>query len=154
MGHRQPHVPCVIDGKTFASEAEGRRYQELKLMQRSGVIKRFELQPRFPLMQAFRKCKACGHNQEHIPDTQKKSVILCHKCGKKTKVVQGMEYVADFLVTYPDGREVIEDVKGTKRFMDEVFKHKWKWFDLLYPGKNIEIVVMPVLKKPKATRRR
>ncbi|MCK9592342.1 MAG: DUF1064 domain-containing protein [Methanoregula sp.] len=153
MGHQQPHKPCIIDGTTFASEAEGRRYLELKQMQRAGIIRDFELQPRYPLMQAFRKCRSCGHNQEHIPNTEKKSVVLCHKCGKKTKVVQGMEYVADFKVIYPDGREVIEDVKGTKRHMDPVFKHKWKWFDLFYPGKNIEIVVMPAIRKPRATRR-
>ena len=41
--------PCVIDGIRFASKLEGRRYQQLKLMERAGVITRLRRQVEFPL---------------------------------------------------------------------------------------------------------
>ncbi len=39
-----------VDGVTFASKREARRYQELALMQKAGVISGLELQPRYPLV--------------------------------------------------------------------------------------------------------
>lgn len=41
----------------------------------------------------------------------------------KVKGVKICEYIADFLVTYPDGKRQYIDVKG---FSTEVFKLKWK----------------------------
>ena len=38
---------CVIDGHRFASLAEGRRYGELKLLLKAGMIARMVLQPRY-----------------------------------------------------------------------------------------------------------
>jgi hypothetical protein len=43
-------VRTVVDGITFASKAEARRYQELKMMELSGDITQLELQPKFPLI--------------------------------------------------------------------------------------------------------
>lgn len=40
-------IPTTVDGITFASKAESRRYQELKLLERAGEISRLELQPSF-----------------------------------------------------------------------------------------------------------
>jgi len=39
----------VIDGISFASRKEARRYTELKLQEKAGVISDLILQPRFPL---------------------------------------------------------------------------------------------------------
>jgi len=39
----------VVDGITFASAKEARRYGELKLLERAGEIQGLSLQPRFPL---------------------------------------------------------------------------------------------------------
>lgn len=41
--------PVVIDGVRFASKAEGRRYEELKLLVSSGRIHSLELQPKYPI---------------------------------------------------------------------------------------------------------
>lgn len=41
------NVPEVVDGIRFDSKAEARRYCELKLIERSGLIQRLSLQPRF-----------------------------------------------------------------------------------------------------------
>ncbi len=40
---------AVVDGITFASKAEARRYGELKLLVRAGEITKLELQPKFDL---------------------------------------------------------------------------------------------------------
>ncbi len=43
-------VRTVVDNISFASKKEARRYSELKLMQRAGLISNLTLQPRFPLV--------------------------------------------------------------------------------------------------------
>jgi len=43
------NVPTVIDGHRFASKAEAKRYNELKLLQASGQVRWFIRQPRFDL---------------------------------------------------------------------------------------------------------
>ena len=43
-------VRTTIDGITFDSKREATRYQELKLLQRSGLIESLELQPTFQLL--------------------------------------------------------------------------------------------------------
>ena len=40
-------VKTIVDGIKFDSKKEAKRYQELKLLERGGVIKDLELQPRF-----------------------------------------------------------------------------------------------------------
>ena len=87
-----------VDGIKFDSQKEANRYAELKLMERGGLIKDLELQPRFELMPKF------------------------ERMGEKFRK---MEYVADF--RYIDiengGIEVVEDVKGMKT---DVYKLKKK----------------------------
>jgi hypothetical protein len=41
------NILTVVDGKTFDSKAEARRYRELKLMQQAGEISGFGEQPSF-----------------------------------------------------------------------------------------------------------
>lgn len=43
-------IKTDVDGVTFDSKAEARRYAELKLMQQGGLIQGLVLQPRFPLL--------------------------------------------------------------------------------------------------------
>lgn len=77
--------PTVIDGIRFASRAEGRRYTELKLLERAGVITGLKLQPRFQLLDAYR-----------------------NGAGKR---IRGITYTADFEYI-EDGKRIIEDVKS------------------------------------------
>ncbi len=42
--------PTEVDGITFASKGEARRYAELKLLDKAGEIQRLELQVSFPLL--------------------------------------------------------------------------------------------------------
>ena len=47
--HKYGAKPTVVDGIRFASLKESRRYQELKLLERAGLIRDLILQPSFPL---------------------------------------------------------------------------------------------------------
>lgn len=74
-----------IDGIQFDSESEGKRYVQLKLMERAGEISDLEVQPSFDL----------------IPEQ--------NVGGKKERPVR---YVADFRYKEKNGVEVVEDVKS------------------------------------------
>ena len=133
---------CHVDGIRFASIAESKRYIELKNLKAAGKIKDFKLQPSYLLQPAFRKCPSCHHIQQHIKGSQKKSDILCENCQTRTVVIESINYIGDFLVIHNDGSEILEDVKGTKGYMDPVFKLKHKIFESKYPEKTIKIVIM------------
>jgi len=49
-------VKSVVDGIKFDSKKEARRYSQLKLMEKSGVISELSLQPRFDLIVNGKKC--------------------------------------------------------------------------------------------------
>jgi hypothetical protein len=43
------NVPTEVDGETFASRKEAKRYGELKLLEKAGYIRDLQLHPKFPL---------------------------------------------------------------------------------------------------------
>jgi len=101
----------IIDGITFASKSEAKRYEKLKELQSQGQIQNLSIQPRFMLQEGFVNI-----------DT-----------GKKERAI---EYVADF--QYDEGdRTVVEDVKG---FKTADYKIKRKLFIKKYQSeyKHIE----------------
>jgi len=104
----------IVDGITFDSKKEALHYSELKLLQASGLIKSFTCQPVFVLQEGYRR-----------------------KDGKK---IRDIRYIADFAVTFPDGRVEIVDVKsfGT---ITPVFKLKQKLLEKIYPDINFKIVL-------------
>ena len=69
-----------VDGLAFASKAEARRYGELKLLERGGVIQDLELQPKFGLIgrEGTKICtyKADFRYAEMIPGTNRISHIV------------------------------------------------------------------------------
>lgn len=100
----------VVDGITFDSKMESEYYKHLKQMKAEGFVKEIELQPRYLL----------------IPSYQKKG-----------KTVRKMEYIADFLITYKDGFQLVVDVKG---MLTDSFKLKQKLFDYLYPKIELRLI--------------
>ncbi len=103
-----------IDGIKFDSLAEGRRYKELKLLERAGLISDLELQPKYEIIPKY-----------------------VNADGKK---IQAAYYVADF--SYYDtevGEWVTEDVKRPQT-ATAVYKLKKKLFEFLNPGKCIREV--------------
>lgn len=93
----------IVDGITFDSNKEAKRYGELKLMERAGVIKNLRRQVRFELIPAFDV-----HGKHYRPTS----------------------YVADFVyLDAKTGDEVVEDVKGMRT---DVYKLKAKMFAKKY----------------------
>jgi hypothetical protein len=49
MPSRFPAQRTTVDGITFDSKREAKRYGELKLLERAGAIRGLEVQPKFPV---------------------------------------------------------------------------------------------------------
>ena len=112
--HKYNARKTTIDGYTFDSLAEGRRYQQLKLAVKSGDISNLIIQPEFVLQDGF-------------TDNQ----------GKRQ---QAIKYRGDFEYLDLDTNElVIEDVKGKET---QVFLIKKKMFLKRYP--NLALRVVPI----------
>lgn len=89
---------ATVNGITFQSIKEARRYTELLLLQQGGVISDLQRQVKFVLIPAQRE-----------PDT-----IGTRGGVKKGKVIEKeCSYYADF-VYMQDGERIVEDVKGYK----------------------------------------
>lgn len=87
----------TVDGVTFHSAKEARRYQELRLLERAGYIRGLKLQPKFPL---------------YVKPTD--SLRSTHALGIKV-----CDYIADFEYEESDRgyggvkwTYVVEDTKG------------------------------------------
>lgn len=100
----------TVDGFRFDSEAEARRYGELKLLQAGGVITGLVIHPRFELQAAFED-----------------------RAGQRWAPVV---YVADFAYT-ENGAPVVEDVKG---FETEAWKLKRRLFLARYPEHALRVI--------------
>lgn len=93
----------TVDGEVFDSEREYRRYLELQLLEKSGVIRDLHRQVTFDLVPEARE-----------PDRYGPRGGL-----HRGKVIErGVSYIADFTyyVTRPSGEEefVVEDCKGMR----------------------------------------
>lgn len=93
--------PIDVNGHSFASKAEARRYQVLLLMEQAGEIKNLRLQPKYELIPAFKK---------------------------NGKTFRKTEYIADFEY-FQDGRTIVEDVKGFRtdvyKLKRKLFEYKY-----------------------------
>lgn len=87
-----------IDGITFASKAEAKRYTELKILERAGHISNLELQPKFELAPAVKYTGAA-------------------------RAKPALRYVADFRYVDHLGNTIVEDVKGFKTDAYQIKRH-------------------------------
>jgi hypothetical protein len=84
--HKYNAKKVKINGVSFDSKKEAKRYFELKILERAGVISNLILQPKFLLQDGF------------------------ERDGKKYRAIF---YIADFEYIQ-DGKRIVEDVKGVK----------------------------------------
>lgn len=102
----------ICDGITFDSESEGKRYRQLKVLERVGEIKNLTLQPSYLLQEGFQ-----GNN------------------GKNYRPIY---YRGDFqYFEKSTGHIVVEDVKGVET---QVFRLKEKMFRKRYPDIDLRIL--------------
>jgi hypothetical protein len=78
-------IRTTIDGITFDSRAEGRRYQELRLLASAGEIADIELQPKYPLVV---NGVNCGHYKADFRYKVAGVLIVEDVKGVKTPVYQ------------------------------------------------------------------
>ena len=98
----------TVDGITFMSKKEAKRYCELKLLERAGKIKDLQLQYQFILQPPFKK---------------------------NGKTIRAITYVADFVYFDMERmKNVVEDVKGYKT---DVYQLKRKMFEYRFPDLTI-----------------
>ena len=100
----------IVDGIKFDSKKEAKRYNELKILKKAGLIKELELQKVFELQPKYTNNKG-----EHI---------------------RSITYKADFFY-YDKNLEkyIVEDTKG---YRTDVYKLKKKLFEYIYPNLTIE----------------
>ena len=96
--HKYNAKKIVIDGIEFDSKKEGKRYLELKTLEKAGKIKDLQLQPVFLLQEGF---------------------------YYRGKAIRQITYRADFEYVDEKGNRVVEDVKGVET---PVFQIKKKLF--------------------------
>ena len=98
-GHKYHAKAIVIDNIKFASQREGKRYQELRLRERAGEIRDLETQPVFPIF-------AVGLLP--VPEGAEMPILPAWVSLRKVA-----RYRADFRYTeVTTGEVVIEDVKA------------------------------------------
>lgn len=119
----------TVDGITFQSRKEARRYQELKLLLRAGKISDLELQKKYELVPA---------QYEDVP-TGEVYVKGSRKGQPKTKkrcIEEAVCYNADFVYTDNEsGQTVVNDAKG---FRDKTYIIKRKLMLYKYNIKILE----------------
>lgn len=112
MAYRKYHNKRVeYQGKVFDSLKERRRYCELLLLQKQGIISDLRLQVPYELIPAI---------YEDVEKQLKTKVKIISRC-----VQRAVTYVADF-VYIQDGKTIVEDVKGSSNILTSEFKLKMK----------------------------
>jgi len=105
----------VIDGITFDSKDEAKYYEALKIRKYRGEIENFELQPKFTLVEGFKK-----DNKTYRPIT----------------------YTPDFVIYHNDGSEEYVDVKGMTTQQGELriklFNYFHRDFKLSIVARNLK----------------
>ncbi len=104
-----------VDGIIFASKKEAARYECLKARQSAGKITGLKCQPEFVLQDGFRDSDG--------------------------RYWRPIKYVADFEYFTPTGKYIVEDVKGSKYMITDVFKLKEKLFRRKYPAIDFRVVI-------------
>lgn len=106
-GLKYKNIKVEYKGIKFDSKKELKRYTELELEQRAGLITGLELQPEFPFIIDGKPVK---HNE---------------------KGARPLKYVADFRY-FRDGVEIIEDTKSSATASDSLFRLKKALFETIY----------------------
>ena len=99
MRNKYQAIKTYVNGIEFDSRKEARRYQELLLLERAGVILNLKRQVRYILIPAqYETYERYGKKGQKLKDGQR---LLEKECA----------YIADF-VYEENGKTIVEDTKG------------------------------------------
>ena len=104
----------TVDGITFDSKDESKYYESLKIRKSKGEINNFELQPKFILVEGFKK---------------------------EGKTYRAITYTPDFTIYHNDGSVEYVDVKGMTTQQGEL---RIKLFNWKYRDKKLSIVARSI----------
>jgi hypothetical protein len=93
----------VVNGITFDSKKEAKRYQELLLLERTGAIQSLERQKKYILIPAQREWSSEVYVKGKKKGQPKQGKLLERECS----------YIADF-VYQENGQTIVEDTKGVR----------------------------------------
>ena len=91
----------IVDGITFDSKKEAKRYKELKMLEKAGIIHDLKRQVKYVLIPAQYERTSSVYVKGNIKGKPKKGRLIERECA----------YYADF-VYLQDGNTIVEDVKG------------------------------------------
>ena len=120
-------VKTVIDGITFDSKREAKRYTELKLLEKSGMITHLELQPKYDII--INGVKICSYRADF-------SYYTVREENREQYTNSKGEWIVPTKTGDPEG-QIVEDVKG---FKTPIYKLKKKLVEASYPGTQIKEV--------------
>lgn len=95
------NTKITVDGIQFDSKREAARYQELKLLERAGVISFLQRQTKFQLIPDQHAPSNAIYTKGPRKGQRKPGKLLEHECS----------YIADFCYIR-NGETVVEDAKG------------------------------------------
>ena len=125
--HKYRAVKTTIDGITFASKREAKRYTELKILEKAGYITHLELQPEYPItINGIKICK-------YIADFRYFTVRA--ESNEPSYNSKG-EWQTPTLTGDTEG-QIVEDSKG---FKTPIYRLKKKLVEACYPGTIIKEV--------------
>jgi len=125
--HKYRAVKTTIDGITFASKREAKRYSELKILEKAGYITHLELQPEYQI--TINGAKICRYIADfrYFTVRQKGKTLLKNSKGELTTAT----------MTGDKEGQVVEDSKG---FKTPIYRLKKKLVEACYPGTIIKEV--------------
>ena len=120
-------VKTTIDGITFDSKREAKRYTELKVLEKSGHITHLELQPEYQI--TINGAKICKYKADfrYFTVRQENNALSYNSKG---------EWQTPTMTGDKEG-QIVEDVKG---FKTPIYRLKKRLVEASYPGTLIKEV--------------
>jgi len=120
-------VKTTIDGITFDSKREAKRYSELKVLEKAGMITHLELQPEYEIV--INGVKICKYRGDFS------YLTVRAENNERSYNLKG-EWQTPTMTGDKEG-QIVEDVKG---FKTPIYRLKKRLVEASYPGTLIKEV--------------
>ena len=125
--HKYRAIKTTVDGITFDSKKEAKRYTELKLLEKTGMITHLELQPTYQI--TVNGVNICKYKADFRYFTVRQE-------NREQYTNSKGEWIVPTMTGDKEG-QIVEDVKG---FKTPIYRLKKKLVEACYPGTQIKEV--------------